>query len=262
MKVCMLTSTHKPFDVRVFHKESRSLAKFHEVTIIAPDEKKWKKIIDNVRIIAVKKPESKILHLVTLWRVFKEGLKQDCDVYHCHEPDSLIIGLILKILKRNKVKIIYDVHEHWPSEIAYGWLKIKKGFLKKLVENISHILEIFLLKHVDSVIAVSRSVAERFYPVKPVIIIPNVPVKNSIQFQNSDNVERDCDLVQMGGGIQSYHGIREILDALKKVKERHPQVKIKFIGTIKENLNYVLNELKENVVFTGFLPIEKMYEEI
>lgn len=263
MKVCMLTSTHKPFDIRVFHKESRSLAKFHEVTIIAPDEKKWKKIIDNVRIIAVKKPESKILHLVTLWRVFKEGLKQDCDVYHCHEPDSLMVGLILKILKRNKVKIIYDVHEHWPSEIAYGWLKIKKRLLRIIIEGISHMFELTLLKYADSVIAVSHSVSERFCRIRQVVIIPNVPVVELISFKNFNyNVDDDCDFVQMGGGIKSYHGIYEILNALKKVKKRYPKVKIKFVGAVKEDVDEVFNGLKENIIFAGYLPIEKMYEEI
>ena len=36
-KVCILTTTHQPYDTRVFHKEAKSLAKVHDVVLIAPE---------------------------------------------------------------------------------------------------------------------------------------------------------------------------------------------------------------------------------
>jgi len=144
MRICILTTVHTPFDTRIFHKEAKSLAKVHEVVLIAPDEERTDKELDGVRIITIKKPKSKLLHQVTMWRVFKAGFKQDCDVYHCHEPDSLMIGVLLKILKGKR--IIYDIHEHWPSEISYGWLKIKNKILDKVVQLISLRIELFLSK--------------------------------------------------------------------------------------------------------------------
>ncbi|MCK5108740.1 MAG: hypothetical protein KAR25_03530, partial [Methanosarcinales archaeon] len=90
-KICMLTTVHQPYDTRVFHKEAKSLAKVHNVVLIAPDEEKVDKEVDGVRIITVKKPGNKVFHPITMWRVFKAGFKQDCDVYHCHEPGSLFV---------------------------------------------------------------------------------------------------------------------------------------------------------------------------
>ncbi len=261
MRVCMLTTTHGPLDVRIFYKESKSLSKFCEVVIVAPDEKAWEKAVGNVKIIAVKKPENKLLHFITLWRVLKEGLKQDCEVYHCHEPDSLMIGVILKLLKRNKVKLVYDAHEHWPSEIAYGWFKIRNKILRKVVEFLSLRIEQFLAKSADCIVVVSNSVGERFRKISGFFLIPNVPLVDMIE--NSD-YEKNCEIVQMGGGIQSYHGINEIIFALLKVRKHNSGVKLKIIGNVKANIESIVEKhsLTKNVMFTGFRPFREMYEEI
>jgi len=39
-KACMLTTVHQPYDTRIFHKEAKSLAKVHNVVLIAPDEER------------------------------------------------------------------------------------------------------------------------------------------------------------------------------------------------------------------------------
>ena len=131
MKVCILTTVHQPYDTRVFHKEAKSLAKVHEVVLVAPDEERADTEVDGVRVITIKKTKSKLLHPVTVWRVFKAGFKQNCDIFHCHEPDSLMVGLLLKITRGKRV--VYDVHEHWPSEILYGWFKIENKILDTII---------------------------------------------------------------------------------------------------------------------------------
>ena len=128
-KVCMLTTVHKPYDTRIFHKEAKSLAKVHNVLSIAPDEERADTEVDGVMIITVNKPGSKVLHPITMWRVFKAGLGQDCGVYHCHEPGSLLVGSILKIFKGNK--LVYDVHEYYPSLISEN--SLLSDFIRHLV---------------------------------------------------------------------------------------------------------------------------------
>ena len=47
--VCILTSVHQPFDVRIFHKEAKSLARAgYEVALIAQHDKE--KTVDGVKI--------------------------------------------------------------------------------------------------------------------------------------------------------------------------------------------------------------------
>lgn len=261
MKICMLTSTHKPMDIRIFHKEGKSLSKFFDVTIVAPDDHEWRRSVDGVNIVTFKRYK-KILHFFNLWKLFREGLKQECDVYHCHEPDSLIVASIIKSLKRN-CKIVYDVHEHWPSEIAYGWFKIKKKILRKFFESFLGVIERFLIKFVDGLIVVSESVGNSLRSSKGYTVIPNAPLLKFVQKLNQEN-KKDCDLVVVGGGLQSYHGLNDIILAISEVKKYYPEIKLKIVGNIQTDIEGTIKEmgLAENVVLTGFLPVEKMYEEL
>jgi len=168
----MLTTVHQPYDTRVFHKEAKSLAKVHNVVLIAPDEEREDKEADGVRIITVKKPGSKVLHPITMWRVFKSGFKQDCDVYHCHEPSSLFVCAILKVLRGKK--LIYDAHEHYPSLIAED--SLFPDFTRPLVRFFADVEERVLVRFADVVITVDENLASKYKKQhKDVVIISNYP---------------------------------------------------------------------------------------
>ena len=264
MKVGILTTVHPAFDARIFYKEAKSLARVHEVVLIAPSEEEINKEVDNVRIITIKKPKSeKLLHPITMWRVFKVGFTQDCDVYHCHEPDSVFIGILLKILKRKKV--IYDVHEYWPSGIAYGWLRIKKGTISKIIQKIILLAENRLSVHVDGLISVSEGVAERF-KYKEITIIQNVPVLSILDSVIVDKKNMQNSLVYASGSLQSFDDIYDYIKVLLILKKKFPNILLKIVGgKSKEKINDFINDIKDlnnNVTITGFLPYDEMYKEI
>ena len=125
-----------------------------------------------MRIITIKKPRSKVLHPITMWRVFKDGFRQDCDVYHCHEPGSLFVCAILKILKRKK--LIYDAHEHYPSLIAEN--SLFPDFIRPFVRFLADIEESVLIRFADAVITVNESLQKHYEKIeKEAIIIYNFP---------------------------------------------------------------------------------------
>jgi len=109
MKICMLTTTHRPYDGRIFEKEAKSLAKEHDVTIIAPSDEGGESIAGGIRIVTVKRPNSAALHPITFSRLLRACLAEDADVIHCHEPDALLIGIFAKYFKHRQV--VYDIHE-------------------------------------------------------------------------------------------------------------------------------------------------------
>ena len=108
IKVCILTSVHPPFDNRIFHKEAKSLTKAgYDVTLIAQHDKD--EVVDGIRIVPLPKPKNRIERMTkTVWMVFRLALKENADVYHFHDPELIIIGLMLRA--RGK-KVIYDIQD-------------------------------------------------------------------------------------------------------------------------------------------------------
>ena len=257
MKICILTTVHTPFDTRIFHKEAKSLAKVHEVVLIAPDEERTDKEVDGVRIITIKKPKSKLLHPITMWRVFKAGLKQDCDVYHCHEPSSLFVSAVLKLLKRKK--LIYDAHEYYPSLIAEN--SLFPNFIRPLVRFFADIEERVLVKFADVVITVDEILASEYRKHhNNVDIISNYPRLEL--FKPTDlNIEKEG--IIYVGGISRERGIYQMINAANKAN-----VKLICIGDFTDELNKneINNFLEENpsknVVFTGYAPHSKVVKYI
>lgn len=136
-KVCILTTIHRPFDTRIFHKQAKTLVKAgYDVTLIAQHERD--EVVDGVKIIALPKPRNRFTRVFGLtWRVFRLALRQHPDIYHFHDPELIPVGLLLRFTTDGEV--IYDVHEDYVTSIQqkqylpkvlrrtlscpYGWLE-------------------------------------------------------------------------------------------------------------------------------------------
>ena len=107
-KICLLTSVHPSFDVRIFHKEAKSLVKAgYGVTLIAQHDKHEE--IDGVKIINLQKPRNRIERMTkTVWSAHRKAVLLDADIYHFHDPELIPIALMLR--KRGK-RVIFDIHE-------------------------------------------------------------------------------------------------------------------------------------------------------
>ncbi|MDV2482604.1 glycosyltransferase family 4 protein [Methanoculleus sp. Wushi-C6] len=261
MKICMLTSTHGPGDGRIFQKEAKSLAKEHEVTIIAPSDRSGSSVADGIRIVTVERPDSVALHPFTLLRLLRACLAEDADVYHCHEPDALLIGVLAKYLKGKR--LVYDIHEHWPSEIPFD-LGIRNGtpgqrMLSALVSRV----EIALARRAEGTFAVSESVAARFRErgFDP-LILSNYSIADLDVPYNLDRNGRD--LMFMAGNMQSFHGVDECVRAVERARERYPDVSLTLVGNVREDLRERISGSGREgfVTSTGFLPYRAMYERL
>ncbi|KAF5084140.1 Phosphatidyl-myo-inositol mannosyltransferase [anaerobic digester metagenome] len=261
MRICMLTTTHLPHDGRIFEKEAKSLAKEHDVTIIAPSENGSIDENGGVHIVAVRKPPSNLLHPVTLWRVLRACLNQKCDVVHCHEPDALLIGVLTKFLKGKRV--IYDIHEHWPSEIPFDLGIPNATVLARVLEPLLSRGEILLSRFADAKIAVSESVAERFgrNGTEPVIV-SNYSVAGSMP--PALQAGRSRNVVYMAGNMQLFHGIRECIQAMSKVAATVPGVTLTLVGNIREDIGAIAakTDPRPEITLTGYLPYQEMYETL
>ncbi|NVO66029.1 glycosyltransferase family 4 protein [Methanofollis tationis] len=137
-KVCMISTGHSPFDDRIFHKEAKSLEKAgYVVAVICQSDNDFSTILGNIKVEGIKRRGSGIIgELFVMGKLFLRSLNLNYDIYHCHEPQSLIVGLFLRFLCRKK--IIYDVHEHWPSQISSRYGGLRKKIITNIVEKIEH----------------------------------------------------------------------------------------------------------------------------
>jgi len=275
-KICMVTTFHRPNDSRIYHKEARSLQAEYDVVIVAPDETQThsEDITTDyddagIKIIKIPKPEG-LLRSLTVFRrqVLRAAVSEDCDVYHCHEPDSLLISMLIKTF--HKKKVVYDVHEHWPSALTRmaGSLKYTPFLQKKPASRIFQLLitrvERMLAKHADGIIVVSESVGERFRDIDvATTVIPNVPLQ---KFNNrSPGPERlPHNLVYMGGNLGYVHGIDLCGDLLSALRTRYPNVSLTLVGKLDDQALELpfLKDQAERVVVTGMLPLDRMYQTI
>lgn len=116
MLVAHLTSVHPREDVRIFHKECRTLAKAgYDVSLVVADGK-GDETREGVSIIDVGRTEGGRWSRMTATRgrVLHQALELDADIYHFHDPELLPAGLTL----RSKGKrVIYDAHETFPATL-------------------------------------------------------------------------------------------------------------------------------------------------
>src|SRR6185437_7671104 len=109
-----LTSVHNWNDVRIFHKECRSLAALgYDVTLVAAGAPSGTEA--GVRIIGTPTPRNRRDRILNVTReIFRTALGLKADLYHFHDPELMPVGIRLKLHGR---KVVYDVHEELSNDI-------------------------------------------------------------------------------------------------------------------------------------------------
>src|ERR1035437_3505014 len=174
MKVCHLTSVHKSTDVRIFYKECCSLSKAgYKVYLISPNV--IDEILENVSIVGIKTYNNRLLRMTkTVWNVYKKAKIIDAKIYHIHDPELLVIGLLLKA--RGKV-VIYDSHEDLPRQILdKPWIN---PLLRRLISKLTEYVENFISRRYNAIVAATPTIKNRFVRINPnTVNINNYPIIN------------------------------------------------------------------------------------
>lgn len=215
-KVCLLTSVHPPFDVRVFEKEAIALAQAgYQVTLIVPCEAD--QIVRGVRIRAVTPPANRIQRMsLTTWLVWRAAVKENAEIYHFQDPELLLVGFLLKL--RGK-KVIYDVHEDVPKDIRL------KEYLPRWVRGplawMANAWEKGLSRSFDAIITATDDIARNFSGRRCVIALKNYPRIADFaggEERHSGNERLRCIYV---GGLTEPRGITETVRAMALLDPEH-----------------------------------------
>lgn len=260
VKVCHVSSAHSVYDDRIFFKECSSLAQQFDVHVIAIGEKD--EVLNNVQIHALPKSSSRFNRFFLLQiKILIQAFKINAKVYHFHDPDLIVFGLIQKLLGK---KVIYDMHELVYFQINdKDWLG--NGWIKKMVSSIYLVFEKMGVRFFDKIIIaedgywnyintnykkqIYKFIAIRNFSIYDLIkhTDPNLSIKN-----NNNRI------IVYAGGLSKIRGIKEIVDAIQTIEN------ITFLTLGQwENDDYKkqceLADINNKMNYIGLVKMDKVY---
>jgi len=226
-KAMHLTSAHWAGDHRIFHKECTSLARAgYEVVLVAPSRKD--DVVGGVSIRAISREPSAIQR-IRHWsyRLYKEALRENADVYHLHDPELLPIALLLKV--RSKV-VVYDSHEDLPREFLSK--SQIRPWIRRVLKTVSESVENFVARRIDAIVAATPVIGERFSAInKNTVVVNNFPILSEIRTGALSRWEERENWVAYLGNINRERGICDLINAMTLIPARS-DLRLKLAGVI------------------------------
>jgi glycosyltransferase involved in cell wall biosynthesis len=216
IKVCHLTSVHYYNDTRIYYKECCTLAeRGYETYFIVPEAPTQFNSLVHFCSVATNRQNrlSRMTH--TVWSIYSQARRLNADIYHFHDPELMLIGLLLRIQGK---KVIYDVHEDVPRQIlSKSYIpQYFRYFISEVIEN----LENFACKHFDGIVAATPLIHERFLKIASnTINVNNFPILNELYTLETSWEEKEMSVCYVGG-ISEQRGIFEMVDAIAQTEAR------------------------------------------
>ncbi|MFO7619103.1 MAG: glycosyltransferase family 4 protein [Thermoplasmata archaeon] len=264
-KVLMLLSNPFRPDPRV-RKEAKSLLEAgHSVAIVAWDRlgssprKENNEGIEVLRAGPRSAFDSMLPIIATLpifyLNAFRLSFKTKPDVIHCHDFDTLPLGLIMGRLKG--AKVIYDSHESYPDMIA--------GSVPGCISAFVSFLESRMVRHVDAVIAPSPTIIRKFKKMgaRRLVTVMNCtellppPSEVEIKELRGKLANPGETLVIYIGTLEKIRGLEQTVRAFHKYSNGEFKLIMGGFGPIESQLKDLCQKSKD-VTFIGPVKSENM----
>jgi len=256
VKVCILTSVHIPFDGRIFHRGARSLVKVgYDVVLIASHDKE--EVVDGIRVVPLPRVKGRLARMTKVaWRLYRLAVKENAAVYHFHDPELMLVGLLLKL--RGK-RVIWDVHEHYPNSILDKYYIARP--LRRAISVSFDLFERAVVRFFDYVIYTTPFVGARYQTmrVRSGRIENYPPLGQSARF-----AKQPQEKIIYLGGMSRTRGLVEVMEAFALVAGKHPRWELCLVGSCRPaSFEKELRELaatrgvQDNVAFIPWVPYEE-----
>ena len=255
IRVVHLTSVHRAFDVRIFHKECRTLAASgYDVTLVAPHDRDETR--DGVVIRAVRQPRSRRERFLYTGReIYKTCMEQDADVYHFHDPELMPVAILLKLHGK---RVVYDVHEDYPAAMYdKHWLP---RVLRPAVATGVRAGQAAMTTACDQIVAATPAIATRFSREKTTVV-QNFPWREEFASGPGQDYQAREPIALYAGGIAPLRGLREMLSAII-VASRDLPAKLVLAGPAGPDLQAEIVEAGPAVEYRGMLGRSELAQEI
>jgi glycosyltransferase involved in cell wall biosynthesis len=258
LKIVHLTSAHPPFDIRIFQKECRTLAEAgYNVVLIAPHQQN--EAVHGVYVKAVAKSPSRLKRFTqTVWNIYRTAVKMDANVYHFHDPDLAVVGLLLRA--RGKL-VVYDMHENVPKALlSKEWVH---PAMRQAISKSFSFLENAVINRFAVIFA--EASYEKDYPHvdKSVTVLNMPPIKHLLKIEEGKHA---LPTVGYLGGVEPLRGSSTTLKALCLLRSRGQDVAWECIGRVSTEHQRYLEDaalrcgLRVNI--PGYLPPEQGWRAI
>ena len=252
-KVCHISTVHKPFDDRIFHKECRSLVNAgFDVSLVVTHDKK--ETVNGVKIIPLPVSKGRIHRMIAKSHfAFYRSLRTKSKIYHFHDPELMFVGLLLSLLGK---KVVYDSHENVSKQIE-SKSYIKPKIFRILVSKSYRIIERICIAFFSSVISVTPEIVS-FLSKKKGLLVRNFPIISLIDEAKANTPKEGKKVVFYAGGLSKIRGIEEACWAVHNSKM---DIELQLAGSW-ESEQYKRSCLgvdKNKVKYLGFFPMEDIY---
>ena len=257
----MIAPLHTTWDPRVAMRESRSLLKAgHRVALVAMHDSS-RKFVEGAEVLpSPHVSPSRWERLRAMRRVYQLARGWPAEVYHAHEVESLIIGLLLKW--RKGTKLVWDSHECYHFTAGRFRGRALTGWPARLVTALMARMLRWMSRQADHIVVVSFT-NERFYRQfcrrRKVTLLHNSPLPELFPCQ--DKPPEAARTMTHDGHLSRDRGMLQILEALAIVNRKRP-ANCLVVGTIKDRdgepelFEQRARELglQDNVEVTGWIP--------
>jgi glycosyltransferase involved in cell wall biosynthesis len=211
-KVIHVTTVHRPFDARIFHKQCVSLARLgYDVMLLQRDCEKGERA--GVKIEPLRPRDSRLARMTLgVFEAVRRVLRERPVAVHLHDIELIWGGLLLRAA--GIPVVIYDVHEDVAKDLedkAYlpAWVRPPLRLLVKAIEWLG-------ASAFAQLSAATTAIAARFPPDR-VTLIRNTPIVGEMtQAAHVPFAERAPFAVYLGG-LARFNGPLEMVSAMAQL---------------------------------------------
>lgn len=252
-RVCLFSTVQLPDDVRLFHRECKSLvASGYDVRLVVPCE--GTALRDGVQFHAIHRPRSRLVRMTVMpWVAMRRALATNAAIYHFHDPELLFVGFLMRWVLAKKV--VFDMRESTARQImSKEWLP---KWSRKVVSLCYRVIEHVCLKGIAVIAANEKSVEEN----EPCYLVRNFPAIDEELMANAMEMDRRLEppLLVYVGRVAKIRGALLYVELAKRLLERGYSFRMMIIGTYEENFGQHLKakvrelNLQDTVTVTGHM---------
>lgn len=212
IRIIQFTTVHPRTDVRIVVKEVTTLSQCldAEVDLFVQDGLgDARDATDGFNIIDTgPRPKGRIKRMTGgAWRMYRAVRAAKPMVAHFHDPELIPVGLLLRL---SGIKVIYDVHEDLPRQIASK--AYIRPALRGVLSKVASAIEWIAGNSFNGIVAAVPSIAARF-PHEKTILLRNFPLPEDVVAPDARPYAERSNFFTYIGGLTEVRGTREMVSA-------------------------------------------------